>query len=595
MRLTRNPPSPNYTHKLGSGSFASVWQVPQTDHAEIIVRGFTGVNKEVYGEATDAGKEILIKAKMIAMPTVAKFFPTISRKRVDFVQPIEYIYDTVVYRIGTSYYPKNPEPTENCYFFVRIYSLLADIAISNYLLSSDFTGLNYYLNQNISQDKFNKLKIRNFIKALKVIQAVVNSYKSLDIITEYHFDLRQGNIASDNEGNLILLDPIWAPATYAQMTRLWREAGMIPAHKLIRNPKPSIPITNEWIELVRKKFNSIIVRRNKIVDNEEWLKMALELEKFLNDLYYHLMIGKRLIGTPEDNTDVYKYSLDRSDTRNLAFPSRKININSSLVFAIEQAEEIVGSAGNRIKHEIDVREYHYSRHLDWDLIRIDKIIKSFREVINQLKKLPGTTEENLPPYETKFSIENLSFELTFRPTYAPEVYLIDPGWMSTVKSEAYSAYRKMKALNFDFLWYGNFDVCNAAHRGAQAAYNIKKDYLLLHKTPKLSIQHIIIHELAHRYYHRFMDRNRQAQFDRFFRIVPATSYYGSTNPAEDFAEAFAHLVLDQKISREQAERIKAVLDPNYHRTTEPIETRFVVRNGKNDKKSYQKVYKNRSS
>jgi len=69
----------------------------------------------------------------------------------------------------------------------------------------------------------------------------------------------------------------------------------------------------------------------------------------------------------------------------------------------------------------------------------------------------------------------------------------------------------------------------------------------------------IVHELGHRYYYKFMSAEDRHNFDRFFRKVPATSTYGGSSPAEDFAEAFRSYVARKKMTKAQRQRFEQFL------------------------------------
>jgi hypothetical protein len=69
----------------------------------------------------------------------------------------------------------------------------------------------------------------------------------------------------------------------------------------------------------------------------------------------------------------------------------------------------------------------------------------------------------------------------------------------------------------------------------------------------------IVHELGHRYWYKHMSKRQREKFRAWFGDVPATTDYGSTNPEEDFAEAFADYVTGRDMTREQVDRFKSVL------------------------------------
>jgi len=132
--------------------------------------------------------------------------------------------------------------------------------------------------------------------------------------------------------------------------------------------------------------------------------------------------------------------------------------------------------------------------------------------------------------------------------------------------------RRAKALldrrGFGDVWYGPMLVscakCGGSNRmGAQwgvgAHYLPNDDTITVFVDPTPEITELIIHELGHRYYFRFMSRADRARFDSYFGDVRAVSEYGGTHPEEDFAEVFAHYVLGRDLDRDQIERFRAFL------------------------------------
>jgi hypothetical protein len=133
-------------------------------------------------------------------------------------------------------------------------------------------------------------------------------------------------------------------------------------------------------------------------------------------------------------------------------------------------------------------------------------------------------------------------------------------------------FQKAKALldqkGFGDLWYGPIFVgcpkCGGEnplgkHFGVGAHYMIGADHVVVYLEPKPFMVELLIHELGHRYYFKFMDRADRARFDSYFKEVAAVSEYGGTATEEDFAEVFAHFVLGRDMTRDQIERFKAFL------------------------------------
>ena len=133
-------------------------------------------------------------------------------------------------------------------------------------------------------------------------------------------------------------------------------------------------------------------------------------------------------------------------------------------------------------------------------------------------------------------------------------------------------FKDAKALldqkGFGDLWYGPIFVgcpkCGGENPlgkqfGVGAHYYAGLDRVVVYLQPRPFLVELLIHELGHRYFYKFMNAGDRARFDSYFKEVAAVSEYGGTDPAEDFAEVFAHFVLGRDMTRDQIERFKAFL------------------------------------
>jgi hypothetical protein len=107
------------------------------------------------------------------------------------------------------------------------------------------------------------------------------------------------------------------------------------------------------------------------------------------------------------------------------------------------------------------------------------------------------------------------------------------------------------------------------NREEGAHYNSGKDIVRIFTTRPTA--RLIVHELGHRYWFKFMRKRERDHFDKWFGQVPATTDYGAKDSrefygsksfhasVEDFAEVFADYVMGNKLSRDQVDRLKSVL------------------------------------
>lgn len=129
------------------------------------------------------------------------------------------------------------------------------------------------------------------------------------------------------------------------------------------------------------------------------------------------------------------------------------------------------------------------------------------------------------------------------------------------------AERLLAQKGFKHIWYGKFFIKNSTeapenhlgvHFGVGATYHRDRDYVTIYMDPTKYLYRLILHELGHRYYYKFMSAQDRANFDKWFGAVDPTSSYGGTVPSEDFAEVFADYVTGRgDLSRAQVDRLKA--------------------------------------
>ncbi len=132
----------------------------------------------------------------------------------------------------------------------------------------------------------------------------------------------------------------------------------------------------------------------------------------------------------------------------------------------------------------------------------------------------------------------------------------------------HEAKRLLERKGFGLLWYGTFFMacrdCGGvnqygAHHGVGAHYISRHDRIVVYDEPSSHMVDLIIHEIGHRYYFKFMSPGDRARFDSYFGDVKAVSEYGSKHTHEDFAEVFAHYITGKDLTRDQLERFRQFL------------------------------------
>lgn len=155
-------------------------------------------------------------------------------------------------------------------------------------------------------------------------------------------------------------------------------------------------------------------------------------------------------------------------------------------------------------------------------------------------------------------IERHKFKGQGRDPYARKAYI----------RELKSAYALLARQKLSFLWTGLLYIrpktlAPQNHLGVQfgvgGTYHRNGDYITVYHDPVRGLDELIIHELGHRYYYKYLSPEDRRKFDKWFGKVAAVSTYGETVAPEDFAEVFAYFVLGRDLSRDQIDRFKIVL------------------------------------
>jgi hypothetical protein len=95
--------------------------------------------------------------------------------------------------------------------------------------------------------------------------------------------------------------------------------------------------------------------------------------------------------------------------------------------------------------------------------------------------------------------------------------------------------------------------------GVGGSYSRRLDLITVHTNPSSYVVNLVIHEIGHKYWFKYMSAADRAHFSKWFGKVKATSHYGSTATWEDFAEVFESFVSGKDLTRDQIDRFKSVL------------------------------------
>lgn len=106
---------------------------------------------------------------------------------------------------------------------------------------------------------------------------------------------------------------------------------------------------------------------------------------------------------------------------------------------------------------------------------------------------------------------------------------------------------------------------------AAGTYNSQGDKITLYadsvQSWMVAATSVLIHELAHRYYFKFLDSADRRRWEDFFQRLKSqgASTYGDQNPEEDFAEAILYYVLQKGVmaKKDVRDRVEALLKRSY--------------------------------
>jgi hypothetical protein len=202
-KIVKNPPSKGFSIRIGAGAFAQAWK-NNNNEVELIINTENWID----GTMTDFSKEILIEARRVASPAVKKLLPELKRKRVDFSEDegFDFIYSTKKYYLDYDAFSMNYS-----YEFDKIHESCCDAKGYDSPFKykkSDTLGIKEFLDR-ILHESTNETR-DNILSVFCIIKSIADSYVKRRIISRWNFDIRSFNIAIDEYGCLIFLDPLVA-------------------------------------------------------------------------------------------------------------------------------------------------------------------------------------------------------------------------------------------------------------------------------------------------------------------------------------------------------------------------------------------------
>ncbi len=335
-----------------------------------------------------------------------------------------------------------------------------------------------------------------------------------------------------------------------------------------------------WVKGIRAWVKKTFAPR-AYQDTQDVISHLTQLrEHDLERLYQHLFVTKGL--EPQSGKYVpLRAKLGNKIAEDLKEASALL---SEAISDVQFRTEAITPGTLAHAHRPDVREFYEKKGLSPETVTFEDAKESVAKTLGKVDgiisgKVLRAVSAFLSKYGPTVPGEDLLLEYDLgnaKLVYdgKPDPKLIDPPEAGRVQDLAdYIPHlQKAKALldqkRLGFLWYGPIFVgcpsCGGENQygkqlGVGAHYVINRDHVVVFTEPRSYITELMVHELAHRYWFKFMDQGDRLRFSSYFGEVAAVSDYGSKASEEDFAEVFMDFVMGRDMTRDQLERFKAFL------------------------------------
>lgn len=156
------------------------------------------------------------------------------------------------------------------------------------------------------------------------------------------------------------------------------------------------------------------------------------------------------------------------------------------------------------------------------------------------------------------------------PRYTPEGER-DPISIEVIARIAQQVRNTLERKRLDHLWYGDvyvwpttagWNVQQGPLKDSKVTgdYDYRNDAIRIYAADYAGMNDLLIHELAHRHWFKFMSQVQRAEFAEWFGKIQPITLYGSTNPEEEFAETFAAYVAGRELTRDQLKRFRRFVE-----------------------------------
>lgn len=379
----------------------------------------------------------------------------------------------------------------------------------------------------------------------------------------------------------------------------------------IRNAASGVTIDPKWINGIRKGWKQVISQVLRVKEDHEGLDAEEAIDnalRYLALLKQDLFFGKGLYPFQGGNRTLTERLKDKAP----------FNIQAKTAAHLEAAQEALEEGKRRIAHwrrvtDPNSTEYKLDNGRRYQEVIEDERFKGTgrpspaRAVANWLnwlapieaqdaaKKADAEISGKLLRALTSFTVKYPGMDIgigvdrefsvgrmkvVFEDIPVKNLKGLPPEKVEEIRSPLTAkryvkpmanAQTLLKKKGLDFLWYGVTKIecktCGGKNRldtvdkvfGVGGRYDISKDMITVFVDPASFITELMIHELGHRYYYKYMSMADRAEFSSYFGQVPGVSDYGKTISSEDFAEVFAWYCLNRNLTQDQLGRFKKFL------------------------------------
>lgn len=259
-----------------------------------------------------------------------------------------------------------------------------------------------------------------------------------------------------------------------------------------------------------------------------------------------------------------------------------------LTLAADKTMWLHSSKGKKASaQELETLHSRTHEYVDKAVAQVHKALRGVFKALSMAqsyrawKKQPFTTQE-FEPKVVHIGKATVIFKGT--PVGSPEAFADKSGSLHPSihpKNRAEYLKRMKQALGYleakGLGWLTDIKVTiKPGKSGLLAYYYRESDTMGVTGRPSKGMVKSVIHELGHRYYFKHMSEQERRNFDKWFGTVPAVSGYGGTQPREDFAEVFAHWVLNRELTKAQHDRFREFMKGKRPRTESLSESAATV-------------------